>query len=247
MKRRDITVCLAYYDNPGMLARQIETFAVMGATARNHLRLIVVDDGSPSFPAEDVDATTYPAEQSLFDFRLYRMHVDIPWNQDACRNLAVSEADTEWVLLTDIDHLVPEMTFLFCIEHDLDPLNIYRFSRVTAPAMTTYKRHPNSWLMTRAMYDAVGGYDERYAGIYGTDGMFMTRCFREAAMVIDLPEVLIRCPRDFIPDASTTALERKSPENTARKIAKDREIEAIVAAGGDPRPQRLTFPWSRTI
>jgi hypothetical protein len=36
------------------------------------------------------------------------MREDIAWNQDACRNLAVSLARTEWVLLTDMDHVPTE-------------------------------------------------------------------------------------------------------------------------------------------
>lgn len=243
--KRDITICLAYYENPGMLEYQLGAFATMGAKVRKHLRVIVVDDGSPVHAASEHVPSAYHEGGLGFDFKLYRMEVDVAWNQDACRNLAVLQAFSEWVLLTDIDHLVPEQTLIACISGDLDASCAYRFSRVTAPEMEPYKPHPNSWLLTRALYDRVGGYDERYAGIYGTDGMFMAGIAREASRIVDLPEILIRCPREYIPDASTTTLTRKSPENSIRKRAKDVEIAKAVSEAS--RPVRGRFPWKRVL
>lgn len=237
--KRDLTVCLAFYSNPGMLAHQLAHFAALPSPVRKHVRLIVVDDGSP-VPAEIVRP-----EALGFPVALYRMQLDIPWNQDACRNLAVAEAQTEWVLLTDMDHLAPVETLQWAIGAKLDPTVVYTFERVTAPAMEPYKPHPNSWLMTCDMYDQVGGYDERYAGIYGTDGPFMSRVHETARKVLRRPHVLIRCPREYIADASTTTLERKSEANTARKKAIDAEIQGRVEELR--RPVRGRFPWARVL
>lgn len=236
--KRDVTVCLAYYENPSMLEHQLVAFELMGATARRHLRLVVIDDGSPKYPAR------IPAGLG-FDVSLYRMQVDIPWNQDACRNLAVSQAETDWVLLTDMDHLVPERTLVYAITKALDETCVYTFSRVTAPSLAPYHPHPNSWLLTRAMYDRIGGYDERYAGIYGTDGAFRRGVEREARKTIALKDVLVRVPREHIPDASTTSLERKSDANTEAKKRVDAEIAAAVAEAA--RPIRGRFPWERVL
>ena len=74
----------------------------------------------------------------------------------------MSEATTEWALMTDIDHLLPEETLRSLLTRDLDPREVYRLARVDAPDLTPYKIHPNTWLMTRAMYDSIGGYDERF-------------------------------------------------------------------------------------
>lgn len=229
----NITLCMAYYENPGMLQRQYEAFAGLPADLREHLSLVLVDDGSPSVPAS-------PPASPIDRFKLFRMGVDIPWNQDACRNIAVKEAETKWVLLTDIDHLVPEITWRRVVAGKLSEKVVYKFSRVSAPDMEAYKPHPNSWLMTRGMYDACGGYDERFAGWYGTDGDFRNRVMKQAP-IEQLREHLIRIPREVVPDASTTTIERKTPETHANL---DR-IKAERAGAKDKRPKRGLFPYSR--
>lgn len=239
MGRRAFTLIFPYYENPAMLTRQLDHLAKLPADVRAHLSLVVVDDGSPDHPLDvhDLDCM----EALVADAQLFRITVDVRWNWIACRNLAVRHAHTDWVLMTDIDHLVPEATCRRIQEVKLDTRSIYRFSRVDAPEFTPYKPHPNSWLMTRKMFDKVGGYDERFSGYYGTDGMFRDRCQATAREVVMLPEALVRVPREVVPDASTTRYGRKEPQ--------DREgvqrIRAEIAASGEPQPKRGLFPWVR--
>lgn len=229
---RDVTLCMAYYLNPGMLAVQYEHLAAMPADLKAHLSLIVVDDGSPSDPASP------PASDLGFPLAIFRMREDIRWNQDACRNLAVAQAATDWVLLTDIDHMLPEATLRQVVTGKLDGRRAYRFSRISAPDMAPYKPHPNSWLMTRAVYGRAGGYDEGLAGFYGTDGDFRDRV-REAAEIELLKEPLIRVPREVIADASTTTYERKTEADGAGLRA------AKQARGPGWTPLHDRFAWDR--
>lgn len=228
----DVTLCLAYYLNRTMLQLQFEKIRSYSKEIHEHLQVIVVDDGSPQDPAtpEDIGCK----------LKIYRMGVDVRWNQDACRNLAVAEAETKWVLLTDMDHLVPEATMRDVITRKLSWKGIYRFSRVSAPDLAPYKPHPNSWLMTREMYDRIGGYDERFAGWYGTDSDFRDRAAALAKIDI-LKSVLVRVPREVIPDASTTTYARKTVEDNANLA----RIKAERRAEKDQRPKRNLFPWSR--
>jgi hypothetical protein len=85
--------------------------------------------------------------------KMYRMLEDVRWNQDACRNLGVSQAETDWLLLTDMDHVVPADTFEKILKASLDSDTAYRFARVSMPKLDPYKMHPNSWLMTKAVFD----------------------------------------------------------------------------------------------
>jgi hypothetical protein len=248
-----ITLCLAYYENPGMLRRQLDQLMACRLWVREQVDLIVVDDGSPTRPAlpvfeafvKDMVAKGYAASccaEGLFAFSLYRMGVDVPWNMDACRNLAASQAKTDWLLLTDIDHLVPEKTWTKLITAALNPAAAYKFSRVNDPDMSPYKPHPNSWLISRALYDKAGGYDERLAGWYGTDGDFRN-AVTNIAPVYSFKEVLIRVPREVTPDASTTTLVRRSPENAAGLDAA--KIERAKIKGW--RPLRNSFPWAPVL
>ncbi|HEX6765955.1 MAG TPA: glycosyltransferase family A protein [Polyangiaceae bacterium] len=225
---KEVTLILSYYENPRMLARQLETIASYDAETRHFLRLIVVDDGSPEHPAA--------IEDCAVDFSLYRCLVDVPWNSDFCRNLAVSQASTEWVMLTDIDHLVPAKTAHAIVHKVHAPDVAHQFSRVSAPRLRPNEPHPNTYLLTRALFDAVGGYDERLSGFYGTDYDFRRR-LRARASIELLKNEVIRVPREVIADASTTRYSRKTnPDRFMRTIRRDHMKEA---------PLRLTFPWEK--
>ena len=39
--------------------------------------------------------------------RVYRILEDIPWNREEARNLGAQEAQTPWILMTDLDHILP--------------------------------------------------------------------------------------------------------------------------------------------
>ncbi len=234
-----ITLCLAYYENPTMLHRHLTALSGLPFDLQANINLIVVDDGSPTKPALPV-VRDFPVNTARV--ALYRMGVDIPWNMDACRNLAAKEAKTKWLLLTDIDHLVPEKTWRKILSIELRDGAVYKFGRVSEPDLAPYKQHPNSWLMTREMYDRCGGYDERFAGWYGTDGDFRNRV-KGNAPVMNLKEPLIRVPREVTPDASTTTLVRRSDENLANL---DR-IKAERAKIKGWKPLRGRFPWERLV
>ncbi len=238
-----------------------------------HFHAIVTDDCSPRAPAREVFAPTGIASQQL-----YRVHEQRRWDWLVCRNLGVEKAKTDWVLLTDIDHVLPESTLRALMVEDwwtghqeLDispkgatrpvrlhpnPSYIYRFSRVDAhhpfpwakDSLTPYKEHPNSWLMTRGMFDQMGGYDERFSGYYGSDSDFRERCkmipenaaTQPAAAVVRLDYPLVRYPREVIPDASTTTYERKAREDGIHVP----RIKAARVKISNWRPLRVTIPYN---
>lgn len=216
-----------------MLRRQIEFMEQIPVKARDRVQVIVVDDGSPKWPAKPMECVV-PLE-------IYRIEVDVRWNQDAARNIAVHHARTPWVLLTDIDHMVPRRTWHRLLDSNFDPRYVYKFSRVSEPEMQIYKPHPNSWFMTRLLWEQIGGYDERFAGYYGTDADFRDRINRVTEIFL-LEQVLIRVPREVTPDAST-------PLEFGRKS--DTDSEAIHRIKGErngeanQRPKRMSFKYHR--
>jgi len=256
MKRRPITLILPYYENPGMLCEQQRAWASLSLKTRDCLDVIVVDDGSPTSPAlPEVRMKT------VRKFSLYRTAVDVRWNWLFCRNLGMQQARTDWVLMTDIDHVVPESTWVALMSRALDPDSAYRFSRVDAPhngpwsprpcacgdedckGLTEYKAHPNTWFMTRKLFDRVGGYDERFSGYYGTDAEFRDRVTATARQVVMLNEPLVRYPREIIPDASTTTYGRKEEQDRINVQRIRAEREAIPKW----RPLRVTFRYEQLV
>ncbi len=229
---RELTLIMAYYENHTMLQKQLHQIRSYDRKVLKNLKLIIVDDGSPKTPARfDSD----PACEAS----IYRMLVDVRWNQDACRNLGVHHAKTDWIMMTDMDHLIPAETIYEIMTCTLNPDCACRFARVSAPAMEPYKPHPNSWLMTKKLYDSFGGYDERLAGWYGTDGDFLDRV-QIAAPILRLDCPLIRVPREVIPDASTTQFTRKSKEDFEA-------IQNLRRKNVGTKPLSLSFPWEKVL
>lgn len=239
---RDLTFICAFYLNQGMLREQQRVWGSYADDLKPHFHTIVTDDCSPHSPARDVFEPVGIASQ-----RLYRASVQRRWDWLFCRNLGVAKAQTEWVLVTDIDHILLESTLRTILTTDLDASSVYRFSRVDAHhpfpwngSLTDYKPHPNTWMMTRKMFDRVGGYDERFSGFYGSDSEFRERVQATARAVVMRPEPLVRYPREVIPDASTTTYERKAKEdgiNVPRIRAERDKIPHWT-------PLRVTIPYT---
>lgn len=237
--KRDLTLILPYYENPEMFRQQQRAWHDYPEELKARFHVIVVDDGSPTKPAR----WEVLGGVGLASFRLYRIGVDVRWNWLACRNLGAAEALTDWMLMTDMDHVLPPETLTEILTGKLKRERVYRFARVSAPTMEPYKEHPNSWLFTREMFLKIGGYDERFSGFYGTDGEFRGRVEAAAEDIVILPVPLIRYPREVIADASTTVYGRKEPQDV-ENVRAIREARALIP---NWRPKRLSFPWEQLI
>lgn len=222
-----ITFILPFYQNPIFLRQQIAWWGTYPAYLRERLSAIIVDDGSP-VPASPV----LMGKEHPFPIRLFRIGVDRRWNWLAARNIGFHHAPDGWCLVTDMDHVVPATTAQAVVFGAHDPDVIYGFSRREYTGVSA-NPHPNSWLMTRAMFWKVGGYDETMSGFYGSDGDWRRRLAAVAPIHI-LTDRLIR--HEYQQDSSTTAYLRKQPE--------DAEIKRIVARRGKHwTPKTLSFPY----
>ncbi len=229
------TLIMPYYDNPGMLEKHYEHVRSLSRDVRDQLRIIVVDDGSPRSPAQPGDTDGVPLQ-------IYRVLVDVRWNQHAARNIAVHHCTTDWMLMTDIDHIVPERTWRVTAMRDQTKSEragtFFMFNRVSLPDYSPFKWHPNSYFMQRRHFDAVGGYDERFSGYYGTDSDLRRRLEARFKMVM-IDEPIVRVPREVIPDASTTTYERK----TAADAGVLKRIKLERAQDPAWQTKRMTFPY----
>jgi hypothetical protein len=235
-KKHTFTIVMAYYENGTMLDRHMAEWAGYREEDKSFLKAIIVDDGSPSDPAKDhIKDVGFPVE-------LYRIGIDIPWNQNGARNLGMTHAD-DWCLMTDIDHLLTgDMVYKIQIM-PLDPDKYYLPARRRAVDGLPYKRHPNSYIINRELFWKVGGYDESYAGYYGTDSTFRRHIARVGERV-ELDDIILTLyGREVIPDASTTQYGRKDSKyyishNVALAVRKERNPKPIPP---------LNFPWVRVI
>ncbi len=234
---RDLTLVLPHFCNLGQLAEQQRIWASYPDALRARLHVIVVDDCSPKGQRPSKKSVTV---DGLGSFRIYRLLEKKRWNWLACRNLGAKLALTDWILLTDIDHGVPEETLRRLVDGPLEVRHVYRFARVDAPRpwpyrlsdCRPYKPHNDTWLLTKAMFfsEAVGGYDERLSGLYGTSGEFRDRLIRAATACVSLTDTVIRYPREIIADASTppSVYTRKGDPKNDDELAKRKAARALI-------------------
>lgn len=243
-----ITLVMPYYLNSSMLALQYRNFQSWKARVRKAIKVVIVDDGSPMLPASNV-----PRPYDMPEIEIYRVLMDKPWHQHGARNLGAHVADGEWLLLTDMDHVLEAddaaRLELLVRKGQLDRDTCYMLNRREAdtrePTLAPNgapKPHPNSFLLTRELFWQIGGYDERATGIYGTDKLFRERAFTigERGYLEDV--CLTRFWRDLVPDASTTTLPRKEGRDPAHR----RQVMASIAAEPDAR-KVLDFEWERVL
>lgn len=225
---KEITFVYPYYENPSFLATQLQNWSKYNESVRRYVRAIVVDDGSPRSPAESVlRRATMP-----FPIRLFRIEVDVRWNWLAARNIGMKHAETEWCLMTDMDHVVEPRVAVNLVSGQHDDCTIYRFSRREHTGKKIHP-HPNSMLLTKRTFWKVGGYDETLSGHYGTDGDWRRRCAEKSRIRL-LKDELVR--HEYVGDSSTTGYKRKQPEDAGKK--------AIIARRGRGwKPKTLSFPY----
>lgn len=237
-----LTLVMPFYRNSGMLRVQYGTWRAWPEELKARIKIILVDDGSPE-PAADV-----PRPLGLPELEIYRVKEDRPWHQHGARNLGAHVAPEGWLLLTDMDHMLTADHAVELLGRELDPGTVYMLDRIEADtgeptigAKGNPKPHPNSFVMTREMYWKVGGYDEDYCGIYGTDALFRDRAFKTAKKGhLNIP--LARYWRDLVPDASTTTLPRKEGREPD---AKGKVLAAKINRGEGDMVKVLQFDWKR--
>lgn len=219
-----ISLVVPFYENHGFIQRQARHWSSWPVDVRDHVEVLVVDDGSP-LPLGGLAVEGVRLRQ-------FRIDVDIRWNWLAARNIGAHHAGGEWLLLTDMDHMVPTDTMRAAIYGELDPKVVYAFRRQEHTGALV-NPHSASFLMTKALFWQIGGYDEALSGHYGTDGEYRRRLAKHAAIEI-LPFPLVR--HEYVGDSSTVRYQRKQPEDAA--------VGRIVAARGKGwTPKTLSFPY----
>jgi hypothetical protein len=235
---RPITLVLPHFNNLGMWAEQQRVMADYHADIRAHLHVVLVDDCSPDGLCPTPESVTVKGLASL---RIYGLLEKKRWNWLACRNLGAKVATTDWLLLTDIDHVVPAATLDRLMCGPLRATDAYKFSRVTAACVwpydaakqPPYKPHNDTWCLTRSMFfsDRVGGYDERLSGCYGTSGEFTDRVRAATNGIETLADIIVRYPREILADASTspTVYTRKGDPRNDAELKQRKEARAQIA------------------
>lgn len=198
-----LTVVFAYYESPQMLEYQLEQLGGLSRKFLNRIEILLVDDASPTSPALPIAAGFAQLPVSVF-----RINENRPWNQDAARNIGVAEASSSRVLLTDIDHVIPVETIEKLIQ--LDPgAHAITFARKAHFSDRHIMPHVNSFFLSTASFWNAGGYDEDFAGWYGTDKLFRHRLESRVGVKLRSDLFLELVTGGSISDAKNTTFSRK--------------------------------------
>lgn len=237
----DLTFVYAYYRNPAMFRRQLEEWGAYPDSLKSRIEFIVTDDCSPK---GRIDECIGDIPKGI-NTRIFRLLKKVPWNWLACRNIGAKYACGKWILMTDMDHMIGRDYIQYLMDGILPNINgnnVYLFTRVSAPEMTEYKPHDDSFLMTKEMFWRIGGYDEYLSGNYGTAGRFRLRAMTTCKHMKRLELPLIRFDRDLIPDASTTDFPRKLPNQEHQKAIRAIELKKELR-GRKNKIKTLSFPF----
>jgi hypothetical protein len=237
--RTSISLVFAYYDNPEMLALQWSVISEYPLDVKARIEVIIVDDSSPQFPAGEVHRPG-----SLPAVKVFRILQDVRWNQDAARNIGAFESGGFWLLLTDIDHVVPAQTLRHLLAMEKDPTAFYSFARKKFGGTELRDPHPNSYFMSKDLYWTIGGHDEDYAGIYGKDFLFRKRALRISREIALDGVFLDRVGSKIISDAGTRTLTR---DNTISQRVWGYLLQGLKAARLWRGVQTMTEEYRRVV
>ena len=185
-----ITITMPYYEAPEMLRLHLKYWHEYPESILDRVRVVIVDDGSPRHPAEDV-----LKEMALpgFPISLYRIKENIPWNHGGARNLGMHVIDRqEWVVGTDFDLVLTAENAIKILSKNVDRQHGYRFTRKRVQAggdMEIIKVHRESFLMTSEKFWMLGGFDEDFSGYW--NGPFIP-FFNRTSMAI-FEDVFLTC------------------------------------------------------
>jgi predicted glycosyltransferase involved in capsule biosynthesis len=155
--------------------------------------LILLDDGSEPSLEE-----TCASVNVSFDFTLKLTGDRRPWTQPKARNMGAALAKTDRLLFFDIDHIVTESVIAACLAYEGDKLHWVRRPGildeegriVTDPGVLIEHGmtdevpsvHANSFMIRKAIFDHLGGYDERFCGRYGGDDIDFNERYRQLCL-----------------------------------------------------------------
>lgn len=157
-----------YCDKPGAFDRVrslLELYATYPADVLDRVHFVIVDDGSP-----------LPYEVPSVDLNLtwLRITEDIPWNNPGARNLGVTYAKSDKIVISDIDHELPADTLRHIVERPECGRDFFKLYRVY-PDGSVRAGHPNLFVMSRARFMRLWGYDEDFCGHYAHDDVWFVK------------------------------------------------------------------------
>lgn len=224
-----------YCNKPGAfdhVKSLLEAYASYPAELLDRIHFVVVDDGSPQ---------AYEIPEVDLNLTWLRITEDIPWNNPGARNLGVTYAKSDKIVLSDIDHHFPVETLRHLLDRPECGRSFFKFRRLQdGKPMHT---HANTFLMSRARFMRLWGYDESFCGHYAHDDVWFVKFQKwHGSRERTLPSRFPIHMRSKDTRAMTHTLDRDLSTNEKLYQEKRRLIEEFGAYRGHGR-RFLDFEW----
>lgn len=151
-----------YFDqkSPETLFNLLEKYEKYDPELLDQIQFVIVDDCSPL----KIDILDYD-----LNITWLRISDNITWNQGGARNLGVTYAKSDKILMSDLDLEFPEHTLRKMVKMRNPGRNFYKIYRKDKEDGSIRNGHPNTFFMSRGRFMRFYGYDEEYSGGYGAE------------------------------------------------------------------------------
>jgi len=167
-----LSIVIAVLNSHEIVRRQILHYEKMDIP--DGVEILFIDDGSD--PPITSDTT-------LKNFFIYQTNDFRPWTVELARNFGIRKARGEYVLITDMDYIIPRETILSALDlkedkssirrelgvldengnftQDLNVLRAWGVEEARLRRKGAYlPPHPNNFVMKKSVFDLVGYFDE---------------------------------------------------------------------------------------
>lgn len=178
-----ITLGTTYYNCPDLLL----DFAQANINFVDEL--IIVDDGS----VVPIDNIVKPSNK----LKLYRVNRDIGFNSHGCRNLIMSQASNNWVVMIDIDRCFKDPQYAFESIRRRHLHNKARYLFIVHVPQWGHGIHSsvNDYLIHKDHFFSAGGYDEEIVGQRWGDREYFEQLLSAGGKEILMHDIDIRHTR----------------------------------------------------
>lgn len=158
-------IVFSYYETPGLLQKQLNEWCLYMELWKD-ISVYIIDDCSKRFPLLNINSMVEPSQTE--DIHKLKISEKKSWNWSVARNIGAKEANTEWLLLTDIDHIIDKRNLRQLLKElpNFDKQYVYYLNRKDGQTGKSKTPHGASFVMTRDLYWKIGGFNERFMALY---------------------------------------------------------------------------------
>lgn len=213
----------------------LERYAGYPADVLDHVHFVVVDDGSP---------ITYERPKLNLNLTWLKICDDIPWNQSGARNLGALYAQSDNIIMLDMDHEIPVEAMRQLLKRPSCGKRLYKMYREDPDGGRIYSGHSNLFFMSRGRFFELFGYDEEFSGHYGAEDFRFVKYHKACGTLQTYLPKRIRCRErtDIDRSRSYHSLSRDLSYNTPVDSRKKMEIANYGHGAGHSR-MFLGFSW----